>query len=241
MFGAAGVDCRADLYGLGKTFAAAVQNREPMHVELAKLPSPWKAICERLAAHDVGDRPATAIIALDEALQLLAIAKVKVTDLAYHAQEHRWPGPAPIGAGFAQMLESQMTHHTITLSTMTALASADDSWLLKVSDRDALFELLEGSVAIAEHDARTVSFDDADPVGTIYCSLYPFLSVQNRILCFKRLVRTSLALHRYHVMAKTRAAYSKETDPAVQTKLVAIIDAEDPGKVIEGRGVIPGR
>jgi serine/threonine protein kinase len=56
---AANVDHRADLYGLGKAFAAAIQARDPQHVEVHRLPEPWRSLCTLLPAPGAdGGQPA---------------------------------------------------------------------------------------------------------------------------------------------------------------------------------------
>ena len=83
------------------------------------------------------------------------------------------------------------------------------------------------------------SFEGVDPFGCYLAKIYPYLSDENQIRCFKRLVRTAVDYHRYPLMALVRSVYREETRNSMKERLVEVLVAEDPDEVIEGRGIIP--
>lgn len=84
---AASVDHRADLYALGRSFAAAIQQRKPEFVELVFLPEPWKEICRKLSAFNTADRHANADEAISHAFKVFAAANFPPHNFHRHVLE----------------------------------------------------------------------------------------------------------------------------------------------------------
>lgn len=102
------VDHRADLYALGRTFAASIQGRNPQHVDLNRLKNPWKTICTKLAAYDPEERYQTAEEALLNCIPLMIDAAFSFDPIRVHAREmaaHPLPElwPALVSAHFANL------------------------------------------------------------------------------------------------------------------------------------------
>lgn len=87
----------------------------------------------------------------------------------------------------------------------------------------------------------SASFSSTDLLGELLLSWHRCLEPSRRILSFRRLVRTAVNYNRYEVMHKVRSAYRDEVDPEVRIAYERELSTEDPSRVIEGRGVIPGR
>lgn len=51
----ASVDCRADIFALGKSIAAAIQNRYPAYAQPHQLPEPWRGLCDFRAVGEFGE------------------------------------------------------------------------------------------------------------------------------------------------------------------------------------------
>jgi hypothetical protein len=237
------VDRRADLYSLGKTFAAALQTRRPDHVEMDRLPRPWGDICRALAEYDRDDRPASA----DEAIELVVNATVDHVapqDLLIHAEEAARSGVTPEGwANFCGTYFKRQTRTgELSLRDIDAASRLDEKVFKDPTvNADALFDfVVDGS--IGEHfDSGKSDFDGVDPYGAYLTRTYEGLSRPNKLRCFGRLVRAAVEYHRYELMGEVRAVYRDERNTALRDKLLAVLEAEDTDKVIQGRGIIPRR
>lgn len=234
------VDHRTDLFALGRTFAAAIQNRHPGAARPEKLPEPWRTICVRLTEDDPADRPQSAAEALYEAMEIFARAGVSIDRFDLHIAEMK---RTPAAGGWPALCQSHFF----------AMADFDQAdirllWELRTEafappfDANAFLDMLEVSTALGEFDTGAVGFDDGDPLGELYSRLYRWLDVQHKLVCFRRLCKTAMRLHRYSVMTDVRVVYRSETIPSVCAQLLEILNEEDgPPFTIHGRGIIPGR
>lgn len=237
---AASVDHRTDLYALGRSFAAALQQRHPGAVHLGKLPEPWRTLCTHLCEHDAVDRPPSAAAALEEAMAAFARSGDAVENFVFHASEMLHRAPSPAWPALCQSHFFRMSD--FRQSDIRLLHRARGGGFAPPFDANALLDVLERSTALSEFDNRTVSFEDGDPLGEVYSALYPYLDTSHKLVCFRRICKTAVQLHRYSVMGDVRVVFGGESNPAVQAQLLAILDSEDgPPHTIHGRGTIPGR
>lgn len=236
---AATVDHRTDLFALGRTFAAALQRCHPGAANPRKLPEPWRTICLHLSEHDANDRPPSAAIALGETMEAFATAGLLIENFPVHIAEMR---RTPASSGWPALCQSHFFRYTDFEQSDLRLIHKLRGAFVPPFDANAFLDLLEDSTALAEFDDGSVSFEDGDPLGEIYAALYPSLDVEHKLVCFKRLCKTAVRLHRYSVMADVRIAFGLETDPSIRTQLIEILDEVDGRPhTIQGRGIIPGR
>lgn len=233
------VDHRADHYAIGRSFAASLQDRHPQHADPASLPEPYRSLCVRMTQHDRDHRHLTASEAMNEAMQLFAQHNVSFTNFELHLDEHQY-GPEAL-PGWAALCESYLSSlPTITTDTIKlAWKISRQTYELPEFDTNGFFDVLERSQAIAEYEAGGLGFSAADYLGELYAKLYSSLDPTRRQACFRRVCRTAIQYHRYSVMQDVRNIYGAETDGVQQAVLLAILDAEDPHRIIYGRGVIP--
>ena len=238
---AANVDKRCDLFGMGRTFAAALQHRSPEFVEMDKLPRPWGDICRALAEYDRDDRPPDVDAAISLVVQAATAAGIAVHDLGPHVREVTSTGiepegwPAFCGVYFRRAIRQTLELKDVGLaSRISSTVFADPAF-----DADGLFEHINAG-AITEHfAARESTFEGVDPFGQYLQRTYGALTATNKVLCFRRLVRTAVDYHRYELMAHVRTIYGHEADRAIARDLLRALAEEDTEGVIEGRGVIP--
>lgn len=242
MLGAAHVDPRADLFALGQSIAAALQGRHPLHARPDKLPEPWRTLCVKLTEHDPSDRYQSAEEALDAALRGFASTSISLTEFDVHVEEMQARPVMPAwSASCDHYFRSlpDISHGDLALARRLGDAVFDPSDCL--IDANAILEKIQTSSALASFEHNQASFDDCDPFGWTLASLYKMLSVDNKLVCFRRLARTAVQWHRYALMGNVRYVYSTESDQNVKAQLLQLLKEEDPSQVIEGRGVIPGR
>ncbi len=237
---AATVDRSADIFSVGRTLAACLQNRNPIYVDISKLPEPWRSTCEKLAEHEPEDRYESVDAALSDTFLRFAAAGIDLGHFHLHVDEMRGK---PLVAGWPEICR-------LHYETAIDVSMAELRWASRLEpevftspgfEADAFLERLEDSIAICSFETGAVSFDDCDPLGDLYRRLYSGVTSENKKGCFRRLVRTAVNWHRYHVMGLVRAVYRNEPDAALKDELIKILDEEDPDQIIEGRGIIPGR
>jgi serine/threonine protein kinase len=235
------VDGRADIYALGKCIAAGLQRESPLHVHVHELPEPWRTICTRATKNDRNERYADADEAIAHAMQLFVANGDWLPDLILHLNEMSRPGIA-----VPQVWPTICRQHFI------ALPELDVPALLPASRLDpsyfeprfavAFLDKLENSKAIERVESRQIGYGDADEVADLYLALYPALDDASRKeICFRRIARTAVAMHRYHAMGVVREVFRLEKNQVMTSKLCQILMEEDADGVIYGRGVIPGR
>jgi serine/threonine protein kinase len=236
---AAHVDHRADLYGLGKSFAAAMQDREPQHVDCHKLPEPWRCICMTLTEHSPEDRYQDAAFALSQAMLLFAQHWVPVANFRLHVKQMRKKGAVD---GWPHLCAGHFGNLQIGEAELTLLNRLDEPVLAAGAfGLQDFFEHVEVSPAIDDISRGITSFESADPLGSFYGKVYPHLQPEQKERCLRRMVRTAISQHRYSVMGDVRDVFSGEGDEATKIRLVGVLDEEDAEREIYGKGVIPTR
>jgi serine/threonine protein kinase len=232
---AATVDHRADLFALGKTIAAGLQGRRPEHVELLRLPEPWRSVCVRLSEYKADDRYPDAEHALRDILARFTAAGILPDDPLHLQREFskNWkPSPAEWSAARAAFFALPAT---FTLAHLKLAYEIPPPELPTPSvNIIALFRRLERDVLGPHFGAGQASFESCDPLGTFLGRVYLLLPPQEREICFRRLMRTAVDYNRYNVMYDIRHVFTFETDVALKTKLKAIARAEDPNGVVHG-------
>lgn len=238
MVSAATVDHRADLFALGKTITAAIQDRDPTHAIPYELKEPWRTICLKLCEHQYADRYRNATEALSATLFGLVSAGISLPDLALHVEEMNLsneiiPGwPEMCSLYFKSVLDIDQEELEL-LAEINAGVFTDPGF-----DANAIFEKMELQSAIQAFEAGFgVSFEDCDALGEVYARLYPALSLDNKLRCFERLCKTAVQWHRYSVMGNVRKAWGKESNFVIEVQLMEIIDRVDPQKVIRCDGM----
>jgi len=236
------VDKRSDLWSLGKVFAGGLRGVDPEFAEPHKLPPPWRDICSSLCELDRGDRPQSADEALDLVIQAVTAQGMSVTNLQRHIDEVNRSSIEPRGwpAFCNQFFQKRIRMDTLAISDLHVAVDLRVGVLSDPEfDGDSLFDAIETG-SIAEHfESRSSSFSGVDPLGQYLRNAYSGLSRENKVRCFRRLVRTAVDYHRYELMDHVRALYGKECDPSVSRDLLVDLAKEDPDEVIQGRGVIP--
>lgn len=234
---AASVDHRTDLFALGRSFTAAILQRHPSVARCEKLPEPWKTLCMRLTEDAAGDRFQSASDALTEAMLQFAAANIPIEHFDFHRREMEHD---PVD-GWAQLCQSHFfAMADFDQATIRLMHTLDGSLFGAPFDANGMLDRLDACTAVKTVlTSSFVTFDDADPIGEVYARLYEHLDLTHKLACFQRLCGLAVRRHRYSVMQDVRNAYAAEKDPAIRAQLVPILDAEDPGRVIEGRGVLP--
>jgi len=236
------VDHRTDFYGLGKAFAAGLQQRKPDHVEMDRLPPPWKAICRKLCEYNAEDRPGDSDAAISMVMKAAVAADIAPQELLVHAKEAAKSGmPDDAWPEFcAHYFREAVRRGALTYDDIRAAAKlASEVFAFDDFDGDGLFDTVENGPLGQHFLTGQSSFEGVDPFGCYLAKIYPYLSDENQIRCFKRLVRTAVDYHRYPLMALVRSVYREETRNSMKERLVEVLVAEDPDEVIEGRGIIP--
>jgi hypothetical protein len=236
------VDHRTDFFGLGKTFAAALQQLEPAFVDLEHLPPPWKQICRALCAYEADRRPEDGDAAISLVMKATVAADIPPQGLLLHAkeaEEHGMPDdgwPEFCAHYFREAVRrSALTHDDIRAAAKLAWEVFADPAL----DGDGLFEAIDDGPLGEHFSTGGSSFEGVDPFGDYLARTYPYLAGENQIRCWRRLVRMAVDYHRYPLMALVRSVYRSETGEKMRARLVEALLEEDPDGVIEGRGVIP--
>lgn len=235
--GAAHVDHRADIYAVGRSFAAGLQQRNPLHVEIHLLDEPWATILGRLAAHDVDARYQSISEARDAVLCYVGENGLVLPNYLHHASELKGeapPGWARASRAYIDSIGDMDAQLLPVLATLSGDVFADPGF-----DAGRFFGELEASPLVHRFRSRVATFDDADLLGNIYAKLYLNLSAEERKACFRSLVTTAVDFHRYHVMGLVRSVYGGEPSPSVRAELATILDEVDRGAAIHGRGILP--
>jgi len=236
------VDHRTDFFGLGKTFAAALQQRQPDHVDMEHLPPPWKEICRALTAYIADHRPEDANAAISLVMKATVAAGLAPHELLVHAKEAgRYGTPGGAWPEFcAYYFREAVRLGTLTHDDIRAAGLLEaEVFAFDDFDGDGLFDSIEDGPLGEHFSTGQSSFDGVDPFGGYLAAAYPYLSNKNQVRCFTRLVRTAVDYHRYPLMALVRSVYKNEGRDSIRTELLAVLAAEDPDGVIQGRGVIP--
>jgi serine/threonine protein kinase len=239
----ANCDHRVDLYAFGRTFAACLLDRRPVYCDFGLLSEPYRTLCARLAEHDAPRRFQSADDAVDASVHTLGSAGIVLDDIFVHHEEFSLAlRRAPVG------WESIVYAFFMSRGAFTTQDIMFAAWLLGNAighpgfDGGRFFDALEGSPGIAAlRPNGGAGYAAADPAGDVLLALYPTLDAARRVRCFRALVRIAVDKHRYEVMGDVRSAYTIESDPSIKAQLDVVLDAEDPERVIEGRGVIPQR
>jgi serine/threonine protein kinase len=232
---AAHVDHRTDLYAVGRSFTAALQDRPPQVARPDKLPEPWREICLKLTEDFRDDRPADADAALALAMSSFARFDVEIDSFGLHVDEMAFRG---VANGWPSLVRAWVARRTdFSQSDVDVLRRVRADVYAAPFDTHALFDKLERSTGVSS----LPSFEDTDAVGIVYARLYTTLDLPRKLACFRRICRVAVGHHRYAVMGDARDTFSSESDPNVRAQLLAVLDDEDPAKVIRGNDVIPGR
>jgi len=237
------VDGRADLFGLGKAFAAGLQCRDPEDVELDRLPLPWRDMLRPLCERDRDDRPPNVDEALSLVMQAATAAGASPHSLLPHAQEvagawltlEGWP--AFCNSYFARQIRTKALGFADieAASLLTEVDFRDPAF-----DADALLDYVLGSQISATVRRRGLNFEAIDPYGRYLRLTYSALTVENRLRCFRELVRAAIDYHRYELMGFVRSVYASETELGVTAALVAILNKRIPSPSSKAAESSPG-
>lgn len=233
------VDHRADIYAVGRTFAASVQNRRPEHVDISALPEPWRTVCAKLANHNIDDRYQDAQEAIADILTRFSAAGAPLTDFEIHVRAmHLSSATTPAWSGYCWSYFRSLP--VVDLAAF-ALASKLKADVFANSSCPAVpfFDLMNSSAGMSQLRAGGGTFDDSDAIGVLYRHLCPKLDAQRRLLCFEEVARAALKYHRYSLMGDVRRIYSIESDATVRVAMMTVLNTIDPFSMIEGRGVLP--
>jgi serine/threonine protein kinase len=236
------VDHRTDFFGLGRTFAAALQQLEPAFVDLEHLPRPWKEICRTLCAYEANNRPADGDKAISLVMKATVAAGIPPNELLRHAKEAAKNGMPDDGwpEFCAHYFREALRRDALTHDDIRAAAKLGRQVFADAAfDGDGLFEAIEDGPLGELFSTGASSFEGVDPFGQYLAKAYPYLSGENQIRCWRRLVRTAVDYHRYPLMALVRSVYRDEPGEKMRARLIEVLVAEDPDGDIEGRGSIP--
>jgi serine/threonine protein kinase len=232
------VDHRADLYALGRSFASAIQRRNPQHVDCGRLQEPWREICDKMTQHDESDRYQTADEALQHVQELFAQHSIAIDQFDHHVHENKHRDTnAP---GWWKLSEQYFSSRTLEAPELI-LASLLRSEVFSAGGivANELFDKFESSPAVMGFDSTIKMFDLADNLGALYRKLFLLLDPARREACLRRVARVAVSHHRYYLMDDVRWIYLAEVDISRRGKMMEIIDAADPGQIIHGKGALP--
>jgi serine/threonine protein kinase len=228
----ASVDHRADLYALGRSFAAALQRRRPEHVDVNALHEPWRSALQKLTNYVPEQRFADAEETIQWLLQEFLESNIIPEHLDVHFNEyHGWD---KVPDGWSRVASMFFSNHptAIGVDALRLAYKVTPSMLSSVFfDADAAFSrlmepldnyFLKGLAAFAE----------CDPLGVMLSRWYEFLTPDNKLHLFSKLCKLAVSYHRYSVMEDVRITYRKEKDPALAAQLLAILNGEDPTTII---------
>jgi serine/threonine protein kinase len=241
-----------DFYALGKGLAASYQDREPEHAECSKLPEPWQAVCVKMTSYDAADRHQDC----EEAIEDLFNRFIELQDddgnpvpicpsnMKLHAQEiSRWETPP---ASWVRVVRHWINAYDYDGAKAELHAVLELLSIPVVTDGQ--FDLISLFPFFEEHVWESLfggsfhaSFGSTDGLGTLLLRWLPNLDVAGKLMGFRRLVRTAVRYNRFSVMGDVRQAFSGEGDERVRAQYLEILQAEDPGAIIHGGGLIPGR
>jgi hypothetical protein len=209
----------------------------PPHADVHALPEPWRSLCQKLTAFDRTDRHQSPQEAVEHALELFAASGILLDNFHIHVREMKGEAVTP---SWAELSE----RHFLALPDLgtddiqTASKLPTDIFT-EGFDPQAFFDRLEASGAISEYESGDLAFSAADHLADLYHNLFEHLDASRRLRCFRRLCRTAIRYHRYSVMGTVRETYSLEQSASQRLSLIAILNEEDPERIIEGRGSIP--
>lgn len=239
---AANVDHRADLYALGRTVAAAIQQRHPEHANPGEIVGPWGPICAQLTAYKPESRFPDAESVVDRILHDFLGAGELPESMPLHVAEFNTWGKPP--AAWARVLrkyfDAQTALDEVALETAKTLTDAilDDGHF----DRDSFFLRLLTEVIQPFVDRGPQAYEmyaEADRYSHILHSWFPHLAPDQQAAAFQFLVRAAVRFHRYSLMDEVRSTFRSVSDPTHRQRLLAILEQEDPNKTIYGWGSIP--
>jgi serine/threonine protein kinase len=242
---------RTDFYALGKSLAASYQNRTPDHAECAKLPEPWKSFCSKLTNYEAEGRHANCEEAIEDLIKKFYLLEndgkpfpIVPANFDIHATEFaRWnPPPAywtVIAAHYVLAADYAGDKQTIqsVLERLTTPVITDP--LFQLNRMFPFFEEQIWEPLFGGH--FSASFDSTDGLGKLLRDWIPHLNPENKVVAFRRLVRTAVSYRRFTVMGNVRSAFNAATDDALKGHFMQVLQQEDPDLIIHGGGVIPGR
>ena len=238
------VDHRTDLYGLGRTFAAALQQRQPIHVEIHKLPAPWGEICRLLSEHDADDRPADSNTAISIAMRATVAAGIAPQELLLHAKEAENEGmPSDGWPEFcAHYFREAVRLGTLSYDDIRAGAKlASEVFADGAFDADGLFEAIENGPLGQHFSTGGSSFEGVDPYGAYLMeSSTPTSRTRTKSNAGAAWCVSAIDYHRYPLMScSSGRSIATRAARRLCARLIEALVAEDPDGVIEGRGIIP--
>jgi serine/threonine protein kinase len=240
--GAADVDHRADIFAVGRTITAGLQDRAPTHANPNELDEPWRSICVELTRYDREQRPQTVEEAIQRVLRDFMLDGALPEDAEIHFREFRnWPVP-PHEWCLVARLHFTERKGPLTAKDLRLAEMVPDSVLSNPSfDVNSVFARLDAEAIEDEFGAGDADFEKCDPLGDLLFAWYPRLDTARRTQCFERLVKTAVQYHRYSLMERVRGVFRLEASSPMIGTLTSVLEREDPGKVIHGWGSIPAR
>lgn len=233
----ADVDHRADLYAVGRTFAGALMSLPPEFAQVEFLAEPWRTLLAELTQYDRQMRCQAASDARRRALGQAWPVHLVPPRLDLHIETHRNdPATQPEWQKFVCTFLGHIKVSKDTIRDVSKLSAS----VVKPAASAFFSNLLRGN-GLSYYRTPYLPFSEADDIGNLLARLYEGLSPREREVCFRLLVETAVSYNRFHVMGLVRSTFGAELDAAVLAEHVRTLDTVDPGKVIEGRGFIPGR
>jgi len=233
------VDHRADIFSLGKSFAAAAGRVKPAYARIDRLPDLWRHICERCCEHDRDRRYQNADEAIDDLLTIAGHAAM-FGGYYYHIEEHKAPG-VRIPKVWPAVVTGYLCGHAPLQLWELKLTAEVPAHQLDPIQAPKLFLQFEQSAALREVNAGRVGYEVGDDVAITYANLYPYLDSTCRVRCFAQIVRTAVALHRFNAMDIARVIYTGESDPFIRAGLDNVLNSSDPNRIVERGNAFPGR
>lgn len=227
--GAAAVDERADLFSLGKSIAAHLQQRTPHHVQIHELPAPWQKLLDKMTAFKKTQRYASAEVAIHALLAAFNELGRTFESPGIHCDEfNQWDAVPQEWIQMANAYIAELDHPS-RIDFCHRLGP-------KVYTSEH-FEMLEAYGHLDESigdlfDDGYASFGSCDPVGTILERWYANLkSPPARQNCFRRLVKIAVKYNRYSLMGQARRIFAS-ADREERQRLQPVISEEDPTGII---------
>lgn len=233
----ANIDGRSDLYALGKAFAAALVDCDPIHVYPTDEQDPvlgplLVAMTKRLR----DERPPNASAAIDLLLDGMRSQNVPLDVHGVHSAQ--WARDLIASKGIFAVQDPKerdaWERYIVARTNVIEDFTHDRLRLLETLSREfwkrseleamLTFDRIEGSSAVASLSP----YASADPLAPIYVGLFPRLDYQRQVRALERLTRLAVDWDRWTLQAAVRDILALEPNVIDRFALIGHVSKWDP-------------